>query len=125
MGVELHNHHPPSSPGGGGRIAIVAMGGLFPAAPTPERLWELVVAGVDAAREVPLGRWLLDPRDAYDPAIARPDRVYSLRGYFLDDIPRDDVGRIANPPYELAQLDPVFHLALHAGRQAFASGVTQ
>ncbi|HTU92231.1 MAG TPA: beta-ketoacyl synthase N-terminal-like domain-containing protein, partial [Gemmataceae bacterium] len=108
--------HPPP-----GRIAIVAMGGLFPSAPGPERLWEQVVAGADAAREVPPARWLLDPRDAYDPAIARPDRVYSLRGCFLDDIPLDTAG-LDLPADLLAQLDPVFHLALYAGRQAFASG---
>ena len=105
------------------RIAIVAMGGLFPSAPTPERLWEQVLAGADAARAVPPGRWLLDPHDAYDPAIARPDRVYSLRGCFLDEIPLDPAG-LDLPTDLLAELDPVFHLALYAARQAFASGVT-
>jgi acyl transferase domain-containing protein/3-hydroxymyristoyl/3-hydroxydecanoyl-(acyl carrier protein) dehydratase len=103
--------HPPP-----GRIAIVAVGGLFPSASSPERLWEQILAGKDTAREPPPGRWLLDPHDAYDPAIARFDHVYSLRGCFLDHIPLEDG--------ELAELDPVFHLALYAGRQAFASGVT-
>ena len=123
MGVESNNSHPPFSLGKGGRVAIVAMGGLFPAASSPERLWRQVLAGADAAREVPPGRWLLDPREAYDPAIARADRVYSLRGYFLDDIPLDPAG-LDIPAELLAELDPVFHLALHAGRQAFAGGVT-
>jgi acyl transferase domain-containing protein/3-hydroxymyristoyl/3-hydroxydecanoyl-(acyl carrier protein) dehydratase len=99
------------------------VGGLFPSAAGPERLWANVLAGIDATREVPPGRWLLDPRDAYDPAIARPDRVYSLRGCFLDEIPQNAEG-LDLPADLLAQLDPVFHLALHAGRQAFASGVT-
>jgi acyl transferase domain-containing protein/3-hydroxymyristoyl/3-hydroxydecanoyl-(acyl carrier protein) dehydratase len=123
MGIESHNHCPPSPPGEGGRIAIVAMGGLFPSAPTPERLWEQVLAGVDAVREVPPGRWLLDPHDAYDPAIARPDRVYSLHGCFLDDIPLNPAG-LDLPAELLAELDPVFHLALYAARQAFEAGVT-
>ena len=123
MGVESQNGRLPSPPGEGGRIAIVAMGGLFPSAPSPAHLWAHILAGVDAAREVPPGRWLLDPRDAYDPAIARPDRVYSLRGYFLDEIPVDP-SALDLPADLLTQLDPVFHLALHAGRQAFASGVT-
>jgi hypothetical protein len=100
------------------------MGGLFPSANSPERLWTRVLAGADAAREVPPGRWLLDPRDAYDPAIARPDRVYSLSGYFLDEISLNPAG-LGLPADLLAQLDPVFHLALHAGRQAFESGVTK
>ncbi len=124
MGLESQNARPPSSVRGGGRIAIVAMGGLFPSAPTPERLWDLVIAGVDASREVPPGRWLVDPSDAYDPAIARPDRVYSLRGYFLDDIPLDPSGLDLSADL-LAQLDPVFHLALYAARQTFAAGVTR
>ncbi|HEY7154562.1 MAG TPA: polyketide synthase, partial [Gemmataceae bacterium] len=123
MGAESHNNRPPSPPGEGGRIAIVAMGGLFPSAPTPERLWAQVIAGADAARAAPPGRWLLDSRDAYDPTIARTDHVYSLRGYFLDEIPLD-FSSLDLPADLLAQLDPVFHLALHAGQQAFASGVT-
>ncbi|MHB1425895.1 MAG: beta-ketoacyl [acyl carrier protein] synthase domain-containing protein, partial [Gemmataceae bacterium] len=107
-----------------GRIAIVAMGGLFPSAPGPEQLWQQIIAGVDASRDAPPSRWLLDPRDAYDPAIARADRVYSLRGYFLDNIPLDPAG-FDLPADLLAQLDPVFHLALYASRQAFAAGVTR
>ncbi len=123
MSVEPQNGRPSSPRRGGGRVAIVAMGGLFPSAASPERLWAQVLAGADAAREVPRGRWLLDPRDAYDPAIARPDRVYSLRGYFLDEIPLDPAG-LDLPADLLARLDPVFHLALYAARQAFESGVT-
>ncbi len=38
---------------------------------------------------------------------------------------RCDVSEFDLPADLLAQLDPVFHLALHAGRQAFASGVTR
>jgi acyl transferase domain-containing protein/3-hydroxymyristoyl/3-hydroxydecanoyl-(acyl carrier protein) dehydratase len=123
MGLSPHNHRLSSPSGAAGRIAIVSMGGLFPSAPSPERLWEQILAGVDAAREVPPRRWLLDPHEAFDPAIARSDRVYSLRGCFLDDIPLDP-GGLDLPADLLAELDPVFHLALHACRQAFGSGVT-
>ncbi|HZY84853.1 MAG TPA: beta-ketoacyl synthase N-terminal-like domain-containing protein, partial [Gemmataceae bacterium] len=106
------------------RVAIVGVGGLFPSAPGPERLWANVLRAVDASRDVPPGRWLLDPAVAYDPAVAAPDHVYSRRGYFLDDFAVDVAG-LDLPPDLLDQLDPVFHLALHAGRQAFASGVTR
>jgi acyl transferase domain-containing protein len=123
MGDASHNHRPPPSREGGGRIAIVSMGGLFPGASSPERLWQQVLAAADGSREVPPGRWLLDPQSAYDPAIARPDRVYSLRGYFLDEIPQN-FDELALSAELLAQLDPVFHLALHAGRQAFDSAAT-
>ena len=123
MGIASHNRRPPSSHEEGGRIAIVSRSGLFPGASSPERLWQQVLAAADASRDAPSERWLLDPRDAYDPAVARPDRVYSLRGYFLDDIPLPSDG-LDLPAELLAQLDPVFHLALHVGRQAFASAVT-
>lgn len=124
MGVRSQTRRPPFSQRRGGKIAIVSMGGLFPSATDPAQLWANVLAGVDASREVPAGRWLLDPADTYDPGIACPDRVYSLRGYFLYHIPQDFSG-LDLPADLLAQLDPVFHLALHAGRQAFESAITK
>ncbi len=99
------------------RVAIVGMGGLFPPAADPERLWADVLATADQSRDVPPGRWLLDPDAIFDRAVAEPDRVYSRRGCFLDGVPRD----ACDPA---GALDAVFHLTLAAGRQAFASGVT-
>ncbi|HEY7326554.1 MAG TPA: beta-ketoacyl synthase N-terminal-like domain-containing protein [Gemmataceae bacterium] len=124
MGIKPQTNRLPSSTGGGRRIAIVSMGGLFPSASSPERLWEQILSGSDAAREVPLHRWLIDPRQGYDPTIARSDHVYSIRGCFLDSIPQDSAG-LDLPAELLSELDPVFHLALYAARQAFASGMTR
>src|SRR5438045_2956508 len=98
------------------RIAIVGLGGLFPGAANPAQLWHNVLAAVDTAREPPPGRWLFDPGEVYDPAPARPDRVYSRRACFLDPFAVDADGLDLDPAL-LEQLDPVFHLALHAGRQ--------
>src|SRR4051812_12358343 len=67
------------------RIAIVGMGGLFPPGVTPAGLWDLVLAGADASRAVPPGRWLLDPEETCVASGVAPDRVCSLRGYFLED----------------------------------------
>ena len=94
------------------------MGGLFPTAATPDRLWADVLAGKDNAHDVPAGRWMLDADAIYDPAVGAPDRVYSRRGCFLDAIPHDSTDLLAG-------LDPVFHLTLYAGQQAFASGATR
>jgi acyl transferase domain-containing protein/3-hydroxymyristoyl/3-hydroxydecanoyl-(acyl carrier protein) dehydratase len=106
------------------RVAIIGMGGLFPSSAAPERLWADVLAGLDRSRDAPPGRWLLDPGQAYDPAVATPDKTYSRRGCFLDGVPLDPSG-LDLPSDLLTRLDPVFHLALYAGRQAFSSSATK
>src|SRR5262249_19143202 len=105
------------------RVAIVGVGGMFPGAPSPEALWELVRHAGDASREVPPGRWLLPPAAILDPSGPRPDRVYSVRGYFLEPFSWNPQGLDLDPDL-LRRLDPLFHLTLHAGRQAWRSGVT-
>ena len=70
--------------------------------------------------EVPPGRWLIDPAEAFDPRVAAPDRVYSTRGGFVEDFRLDPEGLDLDiDPGRSARLDPMFHLALHAGRQAW------
>src|SRR5271167_3745997 len=100
------------------RIAIVGIGGLFPGpgplAATPEQFWGNVVSAVDTSRDVPPGRWLLDADACFDPGIAVADHVYSKRGYFLGDV-RHDATSLAIPADFLTELDPLFHLTLHAG----------
>jgi len=109
------------------RIAIVGMGGLFPTADgpaaTPERFWANVLGAADGSREAPPGRWLIPPDEAFAPGGPAPDHVYSKRGYFLGDFTLDATG-LEVAPELLARLDPLFHLTLAAGKQAFASAVT-
>src|SRR5262245_35509567 len=111
------------------RIAIVAQGGVYPtreggAAPTsPAGLWDLVARAHTALRDVPPGRWLLDPDAAFDPAVGTPDHVYSRRGCFVAPFAADPAG-LDLPHGLLEQLDPVFHLTLEAGRQAWRSALT-
>src|SRR6266404_3240644 len=97
------------------RIAIVGLGGLFPGAADLRAFWANIAGGVDSSREVPPGRWPLDPDEVLAPGIAVPDRVYTSRGYYLGSIPIEP---------GLESLDPVFHLILHVGRQAFADAAT-
>ncbi len=105
------------------RVAIVGIGGVFAASPNLERFWQNVRDGVDTAREVPPGRWLLNPADVFQAGPPAPDRVYSCRGCFIEDFRVDPTGLDIEPAL-LPRLDPLFHLALHAGRQAFRSAVT-
>src|SRR5205085_8807168 len=79
--------------------------------------------GLNAAREPPPGRWLLSMHDAFDPRIPQPDKVYSKRGCFVEDFQLDPDGLDVDRTL-LHQLDPVFHLALHAGGQAWRDAAT-
>ncbi len=98
-------------------IAIVGIGGIFPGAPTLEAFWQNIEQGVSAARDVPEGRWPLPLETMYDPQRGLIDRVYSKRGCYIADFTLDSAGSNLDPAL-IAQLDPVFHLALHAARAA-------
>ena len=69
-------------------IALVGMGGMFPGGPDLAAFWSLIRRGQSAIREVPAGRWILDPAVAFQPGDPPgepgPDRVYALAGGFLD-----------------------------------------
>ena len=104
------------------QIAIVGMGAVFPSSGSIEEFWQHVLAGRSLSREVPEGRWALSAADAYAPEIA-PDKVYSTRGCFVDDFWCDPEG-LAIDPALLERLDPLFHILLRAGRDAWRDTVT-
>jgi len=106
------------------RVAIVGIGGIFPQSATLEQFWANIQQGIDTAREVPAGRWILANEDAYDPNVGTPDRVYSLRGCFIEGFQFDPEGLQLELSL-LQQLDPMYHLALHAGRQAWRDANTR
>ena len=103
-------------------VAIVGIGGIFPQSPTLAHFWDIVRSGRDTARDVPPGRWLLAPEDACADGV-QPDRCYSQRGCFIEGF-QFDPGGLDLDPALIARLDPMFHLALHAGRQAWLDAVT-
>ncbi len=109
------------------RIAIVGIGGLFPGADTAtddhhlEIFWRNIQSGRDCSREVPADRWLLDKEDALNDNKSgelAADKVNSIRGCFLDDFQLDSTGLNIDKDI-LAKLDPMFHVLLHAGREAW------
>ncbi|MCH8805345.1 MAG: hypothetical protein IH986_04585, partial [Planctomycetes bacterium] len=104
-------------------IAVVGLGGLFPDAPTLEAYWRNIVGRVDTTREVPPGRWSLDPRDLLD-SEGGPDSVLSTRACFVEAFELDAEG-LALDPALLRDLDPLFHLVLHVGRAAWRGGETR
>ncbi|MGA8346790.1 MAG: polyketide synthase, partial [Isosphaeraceae bacterium] len=105
-------------------VAIVGYGGVFPGAGDPEGLWANIVEAVDATTEVPPGRWLLTPAQAFDPRIPQPDKVSATRGGFVGEVALDLAGLNLDPAL-VRRLDPVFHLALHAAHTAWKSSRTE
>ncbi|MGD9642349.1 MAG: beta-ketoacyl synthase N-terminal-like domain-containing protein [Elusimicrobiales bacterium] len=99
-------------------IAIVGAGGVFPGAPDLDTFWKNISSGVCSSREAPAGRWALAGREAFDPQKGAPDKVYSLKACFVEEFKPDFAGLDLRETF-LRRLDPVFHLALHAARQAF------
>ena len=93
------------------QIAVVGVGGRLPGAADLAAFWANVVAGRDAARDVPPDRWPINPALVLQPGPPALDKTYSLRGYFLDAVPRD-------PDVDPA-LDPLFHLAVTCARDAW------
>jgi len=106
-------------------VAIVGIGGIFPDAPDLERFWSNIRNGRSATRDVPAGRWQIPADAAFDPAVGTPDRVYSRRGCFIDQIPdAAALNGLSIDPARLEGLDPLFHLLIHAGKRAFDDGIT-
>src|SRR5687767_12928621 len=105
------------------RIAIVGIGGIFPGSPTLEALWAHIRDRADVAREVPPGRWGIDPEAAYDPRSVADDRVISQTGCFIEGFRFDPDGLDIDPAL-IGRLDPMFALGLHAGRQAWRDAQT-
>ncbi|TBR25550.1 acyltransferase domain-containing protein, partial [bacterium] len=105
-------------------VAVVGVGGLFPKAPTLAAYWDNIKGGVCAAEDVPPGRWLLGREDAFqaEPRPA-PDKVYGTKACLVSGFEFDASGFSLGESL-LKGLDPVFHFALHAGRQAWRDAVT-
>lgn len=103
-------------------VAVVGIGVAMPGALSPAAFWRNIAAGRDMARNVPPGRWILDPREAVS-AEGGPDRVPHSRGCYVDDFELD-AGELRVDASLLAGLDPLYKLALHAGASAWRDGVT-
>ncbi|AUS82040.1 type I polyketide synthase [Actinoalloteichus sp. AHMU CJ021] len=99
-------------------IAITAMSCRFPGGvSTPEQLWELVVAGVDALSPFPTDRnWTLD--GLFVRREEEPSRGYALEGGFVHDMPLFDPEFFGISPREALAMDPQQRLLLEASWEA-------
>ncbi|MGR3319631.1 MAG: beta-ketoacyl synthase N-terminal-like domain-containing protein [Candidatus Anammoxibacter sp.] len=99
-------------------IAIVGIGGIFPGSSNLDQFWRNILNKVNVSCEVPKGRWPVDVNDVYSSQKGAKDKLYSRRACFVDDFQIDPSGLDIDQQF-LVKLDPLFHLALHAGREAF------
>lgn len=98
-------------------IAIIGIGCRFPGnADSPEAFWDLLCNGVDATREVPSDRWNLDLY--HDPNRAKPGKVVTRRGGFLEQVDQFDANFFGISPREAAHIDPQQRLLLEVSWEA-------
>jgi acyl transferase domain-containing protein/3-hydroxymyristoyl/3-hydroxydecanoyl-(acyl carrier protein) dehydratase len=102
------------------RIAIVGFGGVFPGASNLAEFWENIEKGRDSSSDVPPDRWVLPSALALATEPGTPDRVTGIRGCFVQKWQCNSDGLDIDEAL-LSGLDPLFHLTLQAGREAFAS----
>ena len=102
----------------GEAIAVIGMAGRFPGgANDPDQLWELLLAGSDAAGPVPPERW--DAARFYDPSPDAPGKTNAERANFLA-VPVDlfDAQFFGISAKEAIGLDPQQRLLLEVAWEA-------
>jgi acyl transferase domain-containing protein/acyl-CoA synthetase (AMP-forming)/AMP-acid ligase II/NADPH:quinone reductase-like Zn-dependent oxidoreductase/acyl carrier protein len=85
-------------------IAIIGIACRFPGAPSPDAFWRLLCDGGDAIAEVPPDRW--DVREYYDPDPARPGKMTTRWGGFLEHVDQFDARFFGIAPREAVRMDP-------------------
>ncbi|PRH81121.1 type I polyketide synthase, partial [Streptomyces solincola] len=92
-------------------VAVVGIGCRLPGGiETPDALWQGLLAGIDAIREVPADRW--NAQEWLDPDPRAPGRTNSRWGGFLDDVAGFDAELFRISPAEARHMDPQQRIAL-------------
>ncbi|GBC61395.1 type I polyketide synthase [Desulfonema ishimotonii] len=99
-------------------IAVVGMSGIFPDAPDLNTFWNNIVNKKNAAAAVPPDRWIIPP-DRMLSHTPEPDKALSGRACLVSRFDFDPDGFDLDPGL-LKALDPLYHMVLHAGREAFS-----
>ncbi len=105
-----------------GPIAIVGMGGVFPEAYNLTTFWDNIAHKKSAVKTIPPERWIA-PFDAMVSTDGEPDKAFTTQAALIDHFDFNAKGFLLAEEL-LAPLDPLFHLTLEAGRQAFDAADT-
>ncbi|MDJ0897245.1 MAG: type I polyketide synthase [Xenococcus sp. MO_188.B8] len=97
-------------------IAIIGTGCRFPGAFDIESFWQLLCQGIDAIAEVPPERWNINT--FYDPEPAKPGKINSRWGGFLEQVDRFDPQFFGISPREAEYIDPQQRLMLEVTWEA-------
>jgi len=98
-------------------IAVVGMSCVFPGAHDTDAFWRNIVEKRDATVSVPPERWIA-PMDRVVSSAYAPDRAVTTRAGLITDFKLDKTGLDIDPKL-LDALDPMYHLVLETGRNAF------
>ena len=96
-------------------IAIIGMSCIFPGAPDLATFWHNIVTGKDAFADLPECRL---SRAHYDPAVRESDRVYCIKGGFIDPHASFEPLAFGITPTIVEDGEPDQFLALKVARQA-------
>ncbi|GAB1544231.1 hypothetical protein NUACC21_69070 [Scytonema sp. NUACC21] len=97
-------------------IAIIGTGCRFPGGHNPESFWYALREGRDLITKVPLERWNVDA--FYDPEPAKPAKVSSQWGSFIENVDQFDAEFFEILPEEAKQIDPQQRLLLEVAWEA-------
>ncbi len=100
-------------------IAVVGMAGLFPRAFDLDDFWQNIINKVNAVRELPTGRWIVEPSTMYHPEPC-PDMTVSTRACLIENFRFDPHGINLDTDL-LKSLDPLYHIVLHTGKAAVSN----
>ena len=105
------------------QIAVVGIGAVLPGCPTLQSFWDAVATRRSMARDAPPERWAISPAVARG-GLAGPDEVLSRQACFVEPFALDPAGLSLDAAW-LRSLDPMFHFALHAAREAWRESDTE
>ena len=105
-------------------IAITGIGGIFPGADNLDEFWRMIAEARSASEVVPEGRWPESAVSYHDTKAGAPDKVLSPNNCSIKHIPQNYEG-IDLPSDFIKTLDPLYQIALQAGRDAFKDSITK